>query len=110
MWQALILSFVAGVLGANGTPHFIKGITKEQFPNSLGNTPSANLVAGWFMYVLTAVALVYAHPQHHLAAAIAGAAVGVLLMGLFHSAIGAFGKNGSRPPLPAAPDMPIARR
>jgi hypothetical protein len=23
-------------------------------------------------------------------------------MGLFHSAIGAFGKNGSRPPLPAA--------
>jgi len=105
MWQTLVLSFVAGVLGANGTPHFVKGIVREQFPSALGNTPPANLVAGWAMYVGTAVALAYAHPTHHPAAAIIAAALGVLPMGLFHATFGAFGQDGSRPPLPAAPTI-----
>jgi hypothetical protein len=40
------------------------------------------------------LALVYARPQHHPATANAASAIGALLMGLFHSMIGAFGKNG----------------
>ena len=29
-------SFVAGLLGANATPHFVKGITGERYPTMFG--------------------------------------------------------------------------
>ena len=32
MTSTIVLCFIAGVLAANATPHFVKGITKEQFP------------------------------------------------------------------------------
>lgn len=34
MPQTAILCLLAGVLAANATPHFVKGITKEPFPRS----------------------------------------------------------------------------
>ena len=37
MWQSFILGFLAGVSGANGAPHFLKGITKETYPCVLEN-------------------------------------------------------------------------
>lgn len=93
MWLTVLLSFFAGVFAANATPHFVKGITKEGFPTPFGHGPLVNVVAGWGMYLiaaaLTAAADVGAHP---LPAAAAGA-VGVLVMGVFHAHIGAFGKK-----------------
>jgi hypothetical protein len=93
MTSTLILSFIAGVFAANGTPHFIKGITKEQFPSVFGTSPTVNLIAGWTMYVLTAILLAAAHPSHHPTATLTATATGALLMGLFHATIGAFGQK-----------------
>jgi hypothetical protein len=96
MPQIVILSFLAGVLAANGTPHFVKGITKEPFPSLLGPTPVVNLVAGWALYAAAAVVLELAHPGAHPAWATAAAGVGVLAMGVFHATIGAFGVSPRR--------------
>jgi hypothetical protein len=91
--STIVLCFIAGVLAANGTPHFVKGITKEQFPTAFSAAPLPNLLGGWAMFVLAALLLLWAHPaQHPLAALIAGA-LGVLPMGVFHAQIGAFGKQ-----------------
>ena len=93
MTSTIVLWFIAGVLAANGTPHFVKGITKEQFPTAFSAAPLPNLLGGWAMFVLAALLLLWAHPaQHPLAALIAGA-LGVLPMGVFHAQIGAFGKQ-----------------
>jgi hypothetical protein len=93
MLSTIALCFVAGVLAANATPHFVKGITKEQFPTPFSPAPLPNLIGGWAMYVVAALLLLWAHAaQHPLAALIAGA-LGVLPMGIFHARIGAFGKR-----------------
>ena len=47
MWQAIILSFLGGVMGGNAFPHFVRGITKRRYPTRLGNGPVTNVVAGW---------------------------------------------------------------
>jgi hypothetical protein len=60
-----VLAFLAGVLAANATPHFVKGITKEPFPSLLGPQPAVNLVAGWAMFVVAIVLLEAAHPGEH---------------------------------------------
>lgn len=94
MWTTALFALFAGVFAANAVPHFVKGITKEPFPTPFGPSPVVNLVAGWGMFCLAGV-LAYAAgiPGHPLAAALAGA-LGVLVMGLFHAAIGAFGRTG----------------
>ena len=46
MWQAIVFGFLGGVLGANGFPHFTRGITKKRYPCGLGNGPVPNFVAG----------------------------------------------------------------
>ena len=93
MWQTILLSFSAGVMGANATPHFVKGITKESYPNLLGNTPVPNVVAGWAGLVI-ACGLAWAAngPLYPLWSFAAGS-IGVLVMGLFHAWIGAFGRK-----------------
>jgi hypothetical protein len=92
MWQSLILGFLAGVFGANGLPHFVKGITKETYPCVLGNSPVPNLIAGWAGLVIAAVFAGYADYQHYALQALLAGAIGALLIGLFHAAIGAFGR------------------
>ena len=42
MLSTIALCFVAGVLAANATPHFVKGITKEQFPTPFSPSPLPN--------------------------------------------------------------------
>ncbi|MFI6791973.1 hypothetical protein ACIBG4_32060 [Nonomuraea sp. NPDC050383] len=83
MLLTAVLSFFAGVFGANATPHFVKGITL------------VNLVAGWAMCVIAALLALGADTAGHPAAAFTAAALGVLVMGVFHATVGAFGK---RPP------------
>jgi uncharacterized membrane protein YeaQ/YmgE (transglycosylase-associated protein family) len=93
MWQAIILSFLGGVVGGNAFPHFTRGITKKQYPNRLGNGPITNVVAGWAGLVLAALLLYWARGSQHPAWSFASAALGVLLIGLFHAGPGAFGRS-----------------
>jgi hypothetical protein len=92
MWQCLILGFLAGVFGANGVPHFVKGITKERYPCVLGNSPVPNLIAGWASIVVAGILTGFAGREHHVLAFMIAGAAGALLIGLFHAAIGAFGR------------------
>ena len=79
----MILGFFAGVFGANGVRHFVDGITKESYPCVFGNSPVPSLIAGWFSSTL------FGHFALQVRLA---AAVGALGIGLFHAAIGAFGR------------------
>ena len=85
MWQTILFSLLAGAMSANATPHFVKGITKEPYPNVFGGSPVSNLVAGWSGFVLAALLLSWAHADRHPVWAIASGALGVLAMGLFHA-------------------------
>ena len=82
----------AFLLGANGFPHFTRGITKRRYPCQLGNGPVPNFVAGWAAFVIAALLLYLAHVSRHPGWALGSAAAGVLLMGLFHAGPGAFGR------------------
>jgi hypothetical protein len=92
MWT-LVLAFVGGVLGGNAIPHFVRGITKERYPNAWGGGPVPNVVAGWAGLVLAAVALHAAFRGHDPVLPFCATAVGVLLIGLFHAGPGAFGRR-----------------
>ena len=93
MWQSIILSFLAGIMGGNAFPHFIRGITKEPYPNMLGNTPVPNFIAGWIGLVITVLLVHWAQVDQYPLGAFIAAAVGVFLIGLFHAWHGAFGKS-----------------
>jgi hypothetical protein len=54
--------------------------------------PVTNVVAGWAGLVIAALLLSWAHVGQHPAWAFRAAAVGVLLLGLFHAGPGAFGR------------------
>jgi short chain dehydrogenase len=100
MWQTILLSLAAGAMAANATPHFVKGITNEAYPNVVGGSPVSNLVAGWAGFVLTALLVSWAHAQRHPIWAFASGALGVLLMGLFHASgrtIGTTSHRGTHP-------------
>jgi hypothetical protein len=93
MWQTVILAFLAGVFGANGVPHFVKGITNEAYPCVFGNSAIPNLVSGWVSLVVAGVLAYWANVAQYPAASLVAGAVGALLMGLFHSAGLAFGRK-----------------
>jgi hypothetical protein len=46
MILTLLLAFIGGVLGGNAIPHFIRGITRQRYPNVWGGGPVPNVVAG----------------------------------------------------------------
>ena len=93
MWQTGLLGFLAGVMGGNAVPHFVKGITKENYANLLGNGPVPNLVAGWSGLIITALLARQAHKGRHPVWSFGSGALGVLLIGLFHAWHGAFGRG-----------------
>lgn len=93
MWQTLMMSLLAGILGGNGLPHFVRGITRNRYPCALGNGPIPNLIAGWAGLVLAAVVFQWADYARYPWPAFAAVAVGVLLIGLFHAGPGAFGRR-----------------
>jgi hypothetical protein len=114
MWQTILLSLLAGAMGANSTPHFVKGITKETYPNVFGGSPVSNLVAGWAGFVVTALLVYWPHPERFSLWALASGALGALLMGMFHAwglAIGATrGDRGATPGHPARRSASHPRR
>jgi hypothetical protein len=50
-------------MGANATPHFVKGIIKEAYPNVVGGSPVSNLVAGWAGLVVAALPVSWHMPS-----------------------------------------------
>ena len=93
MWQTLVLSFFMGLMGANGVPHFVKGITKERYPCLLGNAPIPNLVAGWLAFIIASLLGYWAHLMLYPVVAFCSSATGALLIGLFHAGPGAMGRR-----------------
>lgn len=89
----LFLWLLIGILGGNAIPHFLKGITKERYPCVLGNGPVPNFIAGWAGLVLTSFLVRLALNGRVSDADFIVGFVGLLLIGLFHSAIGAFGRK-----------------
>ncbi|MFI6320054.1 hypothetical protein ACIBG8_21135 [Nonomuraea sp. NPDC050556] len=92
MGLTALLAFVAGLVGANSVPHFVKGITRERYPTVFGDSPVTNLVAGWAGLVITVFCVHWAHIDRAPWVALATGAIGVLAMGLFHARWGAFGR------------------
>lgn len=97
MWQTIILSFLGGLVGGNGLPHFIRGITKRPYPSAFGSAPIPNLIAGWLGLVLGAALLCWSDIPAHPTAAFAAIATGLLMIGLFHAGPGAFGRKAPTP-------------
>jgi hypothetical protein len=96
MWRTILLSPLAGALGANATPHFVKGITNETYPNVFGGSPISNLIAGWAGLVIAALLVSLADVRREPVWAFISGAMGVLLMGLLHASGHAVGTT--RPP------------
>jgi hypothetical protein len=92
MWGSILLGFLAGVLLGNGIPHFVKGITKEQYPTVFGPGPVPNLIAGWVSLVIVG-ALVRWNGWPADDATWISTALGLLTIGLFHAGPGAFGRE-----------------
>jgi hypothetical protein len=93
MWQTIALGFLGGVMGGNAFPHFVHGITRKRYPNLTGNGPIPNLISGWAGLVLAVLLICCAHGDRHPAWTFGFAALGVLLIGLFHAGPGAFGRR-----------------
>jgi hypothetical protein len=93
MWSSIVLDFLAGILFGNGIPHFVRGITRENYPCMLGNSPVPNLIAGWLSFVLVGILARWIDLEAHRDASLAAASLGVLAIGLFHASIGAFGRR-----------------
>ena len=93
MTAALLFGFLGGLLAGNAVPHFVRGITKQRYPNLWGGGPLPNVISGWAGLVLAAVLLRNAFDGHPTSWAFGATALGVLLMGLFHAGPGAFGRQ-----------------
>jgi hypothetical protein len=96
MWQAIVLSFLGGLVAGNGLPHFIRGITRRRYPCAIGNGPIPNLIAGWAGLVLGSLLLWWAHIDRYPELSFAAIGTGILLIGLFHAGPGAFGRQDTQ--------------
>ncbi|WP_280269162.1 hypothetical protein [Nocardia wallacei] len=93
MWHTALLSALAGTMGANAIPHFVKGMVGEQFPNLLGNDPVRNALAGTVGLAISACLGYWAHLPDHPLAGLTGLFLGALPMAIFHGRGGAYRLN-----------------
>ncbi|MGO4614668.1 hypothetical protein AB4305_06415 [Nocardia sp. 2YAB30] len=93
MWSTVVLSLLAGVLGVNAVPHFVKGMIGEEFPNVTGNAPVRNAVAGFLGLVLTALIGYWADLSSHPWPGVVSIGAGGLAMAVFHGLGGAYRLN-----------------
>ena len=84
MWQLYVYSFLAGVIGANGVPHFVKGISGEKFQTPFGKSSSAlvNVVWGWLNFVVAGLLLYFGNVHQHLLRAFSLVVIGALVIAL----------------------------
>jgi hypothetical protein len=90
MIQAIVLTFLAGLMGTNGIPHFVQGISAREYPNLTGNSPTRNAVGGLGAFAIAGALTAWAHVGAHPWAALIAAAVGILAMTVFHAQRGAY--------------------
>ena len=90
MTRVIVLTFLAGLMGTNGIPHFVQGITAREYPNLTGNSPINNAVGGLAAFAIAGVLTAFAHVGDHPRAALIAAALGVLIMAVFHARRGAY--------------------
>ncbi len=83
-WQLYVYSFLAGVLGAEGFPSFVMGISGKKYQTPFGRPSSAvvNVIWGWLNFAVAGLLVFYGHVHQHLLRAFACVAVGALLMSL----------------------------
>jgi hypothetical protein len=93
MLVSIVAGFFAGVFAGNGVPHSVQGITRGSYPCLFGNSAIPNLVAGWMSFVVAALLLQVADFDRQSVVVEVSAAIGVLLIGLFHAAGLAFGRK-----------------
>ncbi len=84
MVHIYIYSFIAGLFGANGIPHFIKGITGQKHQTPFGRPSSAiiNVLWGWINLVVAGLLIFFGNVHAHLLRSFTLVAVGALLMAL----------------------------
>ncbi|MFI0372482.1 hypothetical protein ACH35V_31850 [Actinomadura sp. 1N219] len=105
MVQTMALCLFAGLMGTNALPHLIKGLSGEEFPTVLGNSPVRNALAGVTGILLAALAALWADLPGHPWAAAVSAVIGAYAMAAFHGLRGAFWLNtvtGRSNPAPPA--------
>jgi hypothetical protein len=88
MWQLYVYSFLAGIIGANGVPHFVRGISGKKYQTPFGKNSSAivNVTWGWVNFVVAGM-LVYSSGFHaHILRAFALIALGALVTGVISAA------------------------
>jgi hypothetical protein len=93
VWHTILLSTLAGLLGANAVPHFVKGMVGEQFPNVWGNDSLRNAVAGTLGFALAVTIGYWADLPAHAIVGIASVFAGGLVMAVFHGLGGAYHLN-----------------
>ncbi len=89
-----LYGFIFGVLFGNGIPHFVRGMTRENYPSLLGSSPIANLLEGWICWMLAALLATWARLWPPTLDVWAVAGIGLLLIGLFHALGLAPGRRG----------------
>jgi len=90
MTQTILLAFLAGLMGTNGIPHFVQGISAREYPNLTGNAPINNAVGGLGAFAIAGALLAGAHVGAHPAAALIAGGSGALVMTVFHARRGAY--------------------
>jgi hypothetical protein len=90
MTQTIVLAFLAGLMGTNGIPHFVSGITAREYPNVTGNSATNNAVGGLAAFVIAGLLLAAAPVGDHPRAALSAAALGAVVMTMFHARRGAY--------------------
>jgi hypothetical protein len=93
MIVTISLAFLAALVAGNGIPHFVKGITRESYPMVFSNMPVPNLIVGWLSFIIASGLAYFGKVSHYPLAAAIAAAIGLLLIGLFHAGPGAFAKK-----------------
>jgi hypothetical protein len=93
VWHTILLSVLAGLMGANAVPHFVKGMVGEQFPNVWGNDSLRNAVAGTLGLALAVAISYWADLPGYPIVAITSLFAGALLMAVFHGLGGAYRLN-----------------
>jgi hypothetical protein len=87
VWELYVYSFIAGVFGANGVPHFVKGSLGQKHQTPFGKDSSSiiNVLWGWANFVVAAGFLYEANVHRHLIRAFFLVAIGALLITLLNS-------------------------
>src|SRR5262245_53675357 len=90
MTQTILLTFLAGLMGTNGIPHFVQGISAREYPNVTGNSPINNAVGGLAAFAIAGALLAFARVGDHPTAALIAGGAGAVEMTVFHARRGAY--------------------